>query len=96
MTSIQNTATSDHDTTKYAIAFIDVEPGDRRIHLNIKEEDTELALEVMKEMQTQGQTSGVTPTKRKLGSNDVTSRETLLEMLDVAKKLREFNPSIYA
>ena len=96
MTSIQNTGTNDHDTTKYAIAFIDVEPGDRRIQLNIKEEDTELALEVMKEMQTQGQTSGVTPTKHKLGSNDVTSRETLLEMLDVAKKLREFNPSIYA
>ena len=96
MTSIQNTDTDDHATTKYAIAFIDVVHGDRRIQLNIKEEDTELALEVMREMRTQGQTSGVTPTKRKLGSNDVTSRETLLEMLDVAKKLREFNPSIYA
>lgn len=96
MTSIQNTDTDDHATTKYAIAFIDVVHGDRRIHLNIKEEDTELALEVMREMRIQGQTSGVTPTKRKLGSNDVTSRETLLEMLDVAKKLREFNPSIYA
>jgi hypothetical protein len=93
MNSNQNTDTTNHDTTKYAIAFIDVEPGDRRIQLNIKAEDTELALEVMKEMETQGQTSGVTPTKRKFGSNDVTSKKTLLEMLDVAKKLREFKPS---
>ena len=84
---------NDCDTTNYAIAFIDVEPGDRRIHLHIKEEDAELALEVMREMQTQGQTSGVTPTKRKFDSNDVTSKKTLLEMLDVAKALRGFNPS---
>ena len=82
MSSIQN---------QYAIAFIDVAPGDRRIHLNIREEDTELALEVMRAMQTQGQTSGVTPTKRKFGPNDVTSKETLMEMLDVAKALRTCN-----
>jgi hypothetical protein len=77
--------------TKYAIAFIDVEPGDRRLQLNIKEDDIDLALEVMKEMQTKGQTSGVKPTKLKPDSNDLTSRKTLLEMLDVAKALREFN-----
>ena len=41
---------NDCDTTNYAIAFIDVEPGDRRINLHIKEEDAELALEVMREM----------------------------------------------
>ena len=92
----QNNNSNNQDTAKYAIAFIDVEPGDRRIHLHIREEDTELALEVMSVMQTKGQTSGVTPTKQKFGPNDVTSRKTLMEMLDVAKKLREFNPSIYA
>ena len=86
MLSIQN---------QHAIAFIDVEPGDRRIHLHIRKEDTELALEVMRTMQTKGQTSGVTPTKQKFDPKDVTSKETLLEMLDVAKKLRELDPSIY-
>ena len=89
MSSKQNT----NDTTNYAIAFIDVAHGDRRIHLHIKEEDTDLALEVMKAMRTQGQTWGVTPTKRKFDSNDVTSKKTLLEMLDVAKALHEFKPN---
>ena len=86
MTSAQNS-----NESNYAIAYIDVAPGDRRIHLPISEEDTELALEVMREMQTKGQTSGVTTTKQKFSPKDITSRKTLMEMLDVAKKLREFN-----
>lgn len=86
MSSVQNV-----NESNYAIAYIDVTTGDRRIHLHINEEDTELALEVMREMQTKGQTYGVTPTKQKFNLNEVTSRKTLLEMLDVAKKLRKFN-----
>ena len=86
MTSAQNS-----NESNYAIAYIDVAPGDRRIHLPISEEDTELALEVMREMQTKGQTSGATTTKQKFSPKDITSRKTLMEMLDVAKKLREFN-----
>ena len=90
MSSIQNT-----NKSQYAIAYIEVKPGDRRLHQHIRAEDTELALEVLRVMQTKGTTIGVTPTNQTFDPKDVTSRETLLEMLDVAKKLREFNPSIY-
>lgn len=84
-----------NNKSQYAIAYIEVEPGDRRLHEHIRTEDTALALEVLRAMQTKGTTIGVTPTNQIFDPKDVTSRKTLLEMLDVAKKLREFNPSIY-
>ena len=86
MPSIQN-------VNEYAIAYIDLPSGDRRINLHIREEDTELALEVMRKMQTQGQTSGVQPTSLSFDQRDVTTRKTLMEMLDVAEVLREYNSS---
>tara|TARA_B100000085_G_scaffold221845_1_gene206841 strand:+ start:1581 stop:1871 length:291 start_codon:yes stop_codon:yes gene_type:complete len=96
MSLTQNNNNNNQDTAKYAIAYIEVEPGDYRIYEHIRAEDTELALEVMRTMQTKGTTICVTPTNQTFDPKDVTSRETLLEMLDVAKKLRAFNPSIYA
>ena len=87
--------TQNSNKPQYAIAYIEVKPGDRRLHEHIRAEDTELALEVLRVMQTKGTTIGITPTNQTFDPKDVASRETLLEMLDVAKKLREFNPSIY-
>jgi len=81
----------DVDGPKYVIAFIDVVPGDRRIQLHVREEDAELALKVMRKMQTQGQTSGVQPTSRKFDPRDVTSRKVLMEMLSVAEALLAAN-----
>tara|TARA_B100000131_G_C17758294_1_gene468110 strand:+ start:196 stop:480 length:285 start_codon:yes stop_codon:yes gene_type:complete len=89
MSSIQN-----FNESNYAIAYIDLPGGDRRINLHIREEDTELALEVMRSMATQGpqgQTPGVQPTKRKFDQRELTTRKALIGMLDVAEALREYN-----
>ena len=86
-------STHNVNESNYAIAYIDVEPGDRRIHLHIREEDAELALEAMRSMATKGQTFGVQPTKRKFDARDVTTRKDLMVMLDVSEALREYNSS---
>jgi hypothetical protein len=87
MPSIRNINTE----SKYAIAYIDIAPGDRRIHLHVREEDSELALEVMRSMVIQGQTSGVQSTKRKFDQREITTRKALTGMLEVAEALREYN-----
>ena len=66
---------------KYALAFIDASYGDRRMELVVREEDMELAREVMKKMRKQGQVSGVQPTRQKFDPRDVTTREDLMRML---------------
>ena len=66
---------------KYALAFVDASYGDRRMELVVREEDMELAREVMKKMRKQGQTSGVQPTRQKFDPRDVTTREDLERML---------------
>lgn len=66
---------------KYALAFVDASYGDRRMELVVREEDMELAREVMKKMRKQGQVSGVQPTRQKFDPRDVTTREELERML---------------
>ena len=66
---------------KYALAFVDAAYGDRRMELVVREEDMELAREVMKKMRKQGQVSGVQPTRQKFDPRDVTTREDLERML---------------
>lgn len=66
---------------KYALAFVDAAYGDRRVELVVREEDTELAREVMKKMRKQGQVSGVQPTRQKFDPHDVTTREELERLL---------------
>ena len=66
---------------KYALAFVDASYGDRRMELVVREEDMELAREVMKKMRKQGQVSGVQPTRQKFDPRDVTTREDLMRML---------------
>ena len=74
---------------KYALAFVDASYGDRRVELVVREEDTELAREVMKKMRKQGQVSGVQPTRQKFDPRDVTTREELERLLmSEAVKLR--------
>jgi len=66
---------------KYGLAFVDASYGDRRMEVVVREEDMELAREVMKKMRKQGQVSGVQPTRRKFDPRDVTTREDLERML---------------
>jgi hypothetical protein len=67
---------------EYALAFVDIAYGDRRIEFVVKAEDAELAREVMKKMRGQGQVSGVQPTRQRFDSRDVTTREDLMRMLN--------------
>lgn len=66
---------------KYALAFVDASYGDRRMEWVVREEDMELAREVMKKMRKQGQVSGVQPTRQKFDPRDVTTKEDLERML---------------
>ena len=86
-------STQNANESNYAIAYIDVAPGDRRIHIHIREEDAELALEVMRSMAIKGQTSGIESTKQKFDQRDITTRKALSGMLEVSEALREYNSS---
>ena len=80
---------------KYALAFVDASYGDRRMELVVREEDMELAREVMKKMRKQGQVSGVQPTRQRFDPRDVTTREELMRLLSEATttpKLPDLDP----